>query len=179
MIRFMVGVFVGLLLGIGAIQTASAHATGLSSESVPPYGGCVEGWQAPRSEGADWCRDHGWTIRKRLIVGPHGVVRMHRLPHCAFDEAQEQPCTWNIGRRIDGNGIGLSFWSAHGNLHYVWPNNPVRSNVGPRIHWVRQPLADALAEGDQPGRRWERCVTNGRHAAVITVACPDGYTQHN
>lgn len=25
---------------------------------IEPYGGCDEAWQAPKSEGAQWCRDH-------------------------------------------------------------------------------------------------------------------------
>lgn len=27
--------------------------------TLPPYGGCDEAWQAPKSAGAQWCRDHG------------------------------------------------------------------------------------------------------------------------
>lgn len=26
--------------------------------ALEPYGGCDEAWQAPQSEGAQWCRDH-------------------------------------------------------------------------------------------------------------------------
>lgn len=26
--------------------------------AIEPYGGCDEAWQAPKSEGAQWCRDH-------------------------------------------------------------------------------------------------------------------------
>src|SRR5262245_63358868 len=65
-----------------------------------PYGGCAEAWQAPHSKGADECRAHGWTVRARLVVGPHRWVRYNNLPHCREEDGsgQKSACTWNIGK---------------------------------------------------------------------------------
>lgn len=150
----------------------TAHA------SAPPSNAdCRVMWTQPDAPMADLCRDRGWHITGRLVVNPHGVVKHHSLPHCAYDEAQEAACTWNIGRPIDGNGVGLSFWSSHNRVHYVWPVNPVAANVGPPLHWVGTGLADALAEGQHHEANWSWCVTNGVRHHRITVACPDGWVQ--
>ena len=40
-------------------QLVQVDASPVSSQ---PYGGCDEAWQAPRSDGAQWCRDHGYAV---------------------------------------------------------------------------------------------------------------------
>ena len=92
-------------------------AAALSTLSTPPaaaqpYGGCDEAWQAPKSEGAEWCRDHGWTVRARYVIGPAGYLRYSSLPSCRFEDGSGQPvrggnrnCSWNV-HRGDGNGRG-------------------------------------------------------------------------
>lgn len=143
-----------------------------------PYGGCEEGTLAPHSAGANECRAHGWTIRRRLAVNDRGTVVGSGLPHCVNEDGsgQRAACSWNFhDGSTDGNGEGLSYWfDRHDRIHYVWPR-PARYPWMP----VSQSLADALAEGDQPGRHWHRCRTTGVKARVIRVACPDGYHQAN
>jgi hypothetical protein len=154
------------LLGTAAVTVAMVLPTG-PGHADAPYGGCKEAWQAPHSQGADWCRAHGWTVRARLLVGPHGVVRMHRLPHCREEDGsgQRSACTWNIGRRVDGDGQGLSYWVGPGDrVHYVWPERPLGEPTPPE-------LADALAEG-MVDENWDTCWLDENHTHV---RCPDGY----
>lgn len=155
-----------------AVVSQPAHAAWQQ-----PYGGCKEATLAPHSKAAAACRNHGWTINRRLAVSPRGVVKGSGLPHCKNEDGsgQKSACSWNFrdGHR-DGNGKGLSYWVSHfGKIRYVWAHSPLTEHR----HWVGQPLADALAEGDQPHRKWEQCVTNGVHHRVIKVDCPDGYHQ--
>jgi hypothetical protein len=103
------------------LATLAALAAGLPSSSTAdtptgrPYGGCGEAWQAPQSDGAAWCRDRGWMVRARVVIGPHRWVHFTSLPHCTFEDGSggPRPCTWNVGRPIDGNGIGRAYvvWS--------------------------------------------------------------------
>lgn len=91
-----------------------------------PYGGCVEAHRYPHSRGARECRAHGWTIRTRLVVGPHHWVRFSTLPHCETEDGSHthRPCSWNFDR-TDGNGIGRSYWiGRHGHTHYVRVHRP-------------------------------------------------------
>lgn len=78
--------------------------------AAEPYGGCDEAWQAPDSPGSDWCRDHGWTVTRKIVVGPRGWVRANRLPACTFEDGSRQrsACFWNADRR--GNGTGSDYW---------------------------------------------------------------------
>ena len=74
---------VATLLAVGsvgwlAVSTDRADA----AEWQQPYGGCAEAWQAPQSAGAEECRAHGWIVRPRFVVGPHGWVQAMRLPDC-------------------------------------------------------------------------------------------------
>ena len=151
------------------ILAASVHSVNWTQ----PYGGCEEATLAPHSAGANECRAHGWTIMRRLAVNPHGVVKGSGLPHCRYEDGGEnQPCSWNFhdGRGIDGNNRGLSYWiDREDRTHYVW-SRPARYPW----HAVGHELADALAEGADKPRRWERCRTTGVQRRVIRVACPNG-----
>lgn len=83
---------------------------------------CVDAYRHPHSVTADTCRDHGWTVLPRLVVTPARVVAHTTLPHCREEDgsAQRSRCTWNIGSRVDGNGIGRAFWvDRHDHIHYV------------------------------------------------------------
>ena len=139
-----------------------------------PYGGCEEATLAPHSAGAHTCRVHGWTIRKRLAVNAHGLVKGSGLPHCRYEDGGEnQPCSWNFhdGQGIDGNNRGLSYWiDREDRTHYVW-SRP----AGYPWHNVSSALADALSEGDRPYHYWLRCRTTGVQRNPIVVACPDGH----
>jgi hypothetical protein len=161
------------------IMFAVAAAVGLLGIMAPahswqqPYGGCEEATLAPHSAGAVECRAHGWTIRTRLAVNPHGLVLGSGLPHCRYEDGsgQRSACSWNFhdGTR-DGNGQGLSYWvDERDRVHYVW----VRRAAYP-WHNVSSALADSLSEGERPYAYWLRCRTTGVQRDPIVVACPDG-----
>lgn len=40
-----------------------------------PYGGCKEAYQAPRSQGARECRQHGWLVKRWIVATPTGEMR--------------------------------------------------------------------------------------------------------
>jgi hypothetical protein len=89
-----------------------AHAEGVGSALsverwVQPYGGCEEATLAPQSAAADECRDHGWTIRRRLAVSGHGIVKGSGLPHCREEDGSDR-------------------------VHYVWVTSPMRDGW----HWA-------------------------------------------
>jgi len=140
----------------------AAHAATVKAAPVysvkqeRPVGGCKEAWMAPRSTGADWCRDRGWTVTGHLVSGPHAVLRaFDHLPFCRYEDGSGQaaPCIWFGQDRF--NGEGLTYWVDRADrVHYVWPMSPVRYNVGPPIRW-----ATAVPE----------CVRQNHR-----VACPDG-----
>ena len=132
-----------------------------------PYGGCEEATLAPHSVGAQDCRAHGWTIRRRLAVNPHAVVKGSGLPDCREEDGsgQRSACSWNFHGSHDGNGRGLSYWvDERDHVHYVWPVRPLGTPV-------TQELGDALAEGEKR-EKWERCWLDENRTHV---ACPDGY----
>lgn len=78
-----------------------------AADWTQPYGGCKEAWQAPHSAGAQDCRDHGWVVRARVVVGPRGYVRYLRAPACRTEDGPG-PCFWDARSR--GNGQGSSFF---------------------------------------------------------------------
>ena len=72
-----------------------------------PYGGCKEAIDYPRTEGADICRRHGWTVTRHIIVRPDGyVVAWQNLPRC--DRAETFPC----------HGKGWRWWVNSGKHLY-------------------------------------------------------------
>lgn len=174
------------IVGMALLVTSVMWMASNSAKAEPvtrsgaPYGGCKEVVQDPprmtHTEGAAWCREHGWTIQPRLVVGPHGTVRYHRLPSCTYEDGSGSPlpCSWNI-RSGDGNGIGLAYWiGVHHHTHWVWAHSPVSGH--PHRQWVDSGLADALAEGfDGPTVRhqWEHCYF--QVGATSTVRCPSGF----
>lgn len=122
-----------------------------------PYGGCDEAWQAPRSGGAQWCRDHGWTVRHRLVVSPHRVVKFSTLPSCKTDDGGGPvPCSWNFGT-TDGNGIGRAYYVTnpqHPAHHYVWATRPT-------VHgwqWISHFIGHATSTDEHGYRRPSPCV---------------------
>jgi len=154
----LLGATLAALLGTGMPNATAA---------AQPYGGCDEAYRYSNSAGAQDCRDAGWTIRPRLVVGPHGVVHMSRLPHCrSEDSSGGTACSWNIGSRIDGNGIGLAYWlDRNDRTHYVWDRNPLRTGW----HWANR--------NDRTARDLDRTciVRNGTTVASGLVArCPSG-----
>lgn len=143
-IRIVIGLllavtFVGLLSALSAAEAGDDFTPGTWQQ---PYGGCKEGWQAPRSEGARQCRDHGWTVRHDLVVSPRGIIRYDNMRTCKFEDGsgQRSACIWH--GQVDGNGRGLTYWfgrhNSHisdPNAHYVWWGSPLRER-GPRWHFA-------------------------------------------
>ena len=182
--KSLVALATGLALsaiGLGATASRADAATWQQ-----PYGGCVEGHNYPHSQGAAECRAHGWTVRQRLVVGPHDRVRFVSLPLCREEDGsgQRSACTWNFGPGPEGlyhphghtgDDRGLSFWvDRKDRVHYVW--NWTAGDPRPDgWKWVSSELGDALAEGEQHEDNWEGCITNGVHHHRIRVACPDGF----
>jgi hypothetical protein len=130
-----------------------------------PYGGCKEAVLYADSEAAQECREHGWVIRPRLAINPHGVLKASALPHCRHEDGsgQRSACLWDAG--IDGiNGRGDSFIERHGKVTYVWMSRP-------HGQWVSRSF-DADLDRLQGRKDWTRCaVTWGPDTAV---RCPDG-----
>lgn len=107
------------LIALAVAAATLTPATPAFADWTQPYGGCDEAWQAPRSAGADACRDHGWTVRTRLVVNNHGRVAFHTMPSCPSEDAGRF-CSWNINPG-DGNGRGDAFWrDSAGRATYVW-----------------------------------------------------------
>lgn len=155
---------IGVMLAVVGMA-APAHAA--------PYGGCEEAWQAPQSKGAQACRASGWTVRARISVNKHGVVRAHRLPSCEHEDGSgsKAACSWNIRSR-DGNGSGLALWYDPANrAHFVWRSNPTYNRDG--WQWTDRRLARALASTEGHSVRfWRRCVV--KYGDTTRVRCADG-----
>jgi len=134
-----------------AVLASVLTGTGMQPASATPapsvsQADCLQAYHHSRGAVAQNCREAGWTIRPRLVVGPHGVVRMSHLPHCRYEDGSgtASACTWNVGHRIDGNGIGAAYWIGNGNrdhTHYVWSGSPLRRGW----HWATS--ADRMASG--------------------------------
>jgi hypothetical protein len=75
---------------------------GVADAQARPTGGC---WDAEvRSTEASACREHGWTIERRLVIGPRNRA-WTTLPRCESEDSSM--CFWNA--RLRGNGLGRSF----------------------------------------------------------------------
>jgi hypothetical protein len=66
-----------------------------------PYGGCWEGALYTHTQGAQDCRDLGWTMRRHLIINPRGVAWTD-LPKCVTEDSDR--CYWAAGRMGDRHG---------------------------------------------------------------------------
>jgi hypothetical protein len=154
--------------GLAAILPAGTPASGTE---LAPYGGCKEAWQSPRSVGADWCRARGWEITGRYVISPRAIVAAERLPHCRYEDGsgQRSACTWNLGPRTDGNGLGLAYVVRRDDTaRYVWPANPARGDW----QWISPEMRRTLDRwfGQHDERhdvRWrEGVIRNGDTAWV-------------
>ena len=108
-----------------------------------------------------------------LTLARHAVVVSSSLPHCRNEDGsgrrQALPCTWNIGNRQDGNGIGAAYWiGRHHATHYVWATDPTAGH--PARTWVDPWWADWT---ETSTRCWMR---EGARGTVI--GCPDGSRLH-
>ena len=99
--RIALVVLVSLVFMIGYCQGKA------DASDYQPYGGCKEAINYPRSEGADICRQHGWTITRHIIVRPDKVaVSWWRLPTC--QRAVLGPC----------HAEDWSYWLNHRNIKH-------------------------------------------------------------
>lgn len=108
-------------IALVAVPRADAHQ---------PYGGCDEAWQAPRSQGAAHCRSHGWLVRPRIVVGPHGWVRFNRMPACVNEDGSyrrangtvglQRHCFWDADTRGNRRGRDSIIDRVHGRLAITW-----------------------------------------------------------
>jgi hypothetical protein len=166
-----------LVLVTLAVLAAGLSSPSSSTASTAPYGGCKEAWQSPRSAGADWCRARGWEITGRYVISPRAIVAHESLPHCRYEDGsgQRSACTWNLGPRIDGNGIGLAYVVRRDDTaRYVW-------RISPRVdawYWVTRSAAlTAHLRHDYPRRTsWRECVGRTRFVSGdFVVKCPNGF----
>lgn len=160
-----------------AFALAGSPAGAGTRGATEPYGGCDEAWQAPRSPGADLCRALGYSVSARFVLSPRGVVLHSSLPHCRFEDGSggRRPCTWNVGPRTDGNGVGLAYKVRPDmTVRYVWDASPAVDGW----RWVSERRARRLVSRiTRPAQQrsvtaWQRCVI--RRDATTRVKCPDG-----
>lgn len=149
-IEIVAVIVAGLVIGLVLLVQGKADA-------AQPYGGCDEAWQAPSSEGAQLCRDKGWTVTSQLVVNPRGVVKASRLPDCATAAA---PCALLAG--LDSGWLDSDYtW------HSVWTS-------GPRGYWRWASRAEQHRFGLLPSNQVQR-----RHGRVTWFRGPSGETWAN
>lgn len=118
---FILGMVGGVVLGwTFLLTTAPAYSAPDPTYSSwqQPYGGCVEAHDYPKSEGANECRAHGWTIKWWIVVSPKDRVQFvdPSINQCANEDAGRF-CTWNFDAP---RSAGLDLWyDGHGRRHYV------------------------------------------------------------
>jgi len=116
---------IAIILGlVAAIVVATVLVATKAAAVTQPYGGCKEAWRYPHSAGADDCRALGWTIKRKIVVNPNGIVRYSSLPHCSYPKRMRW-CTWNVIftrdlRVCDGDCYRAPYWSDRkGRTHFV------------------------------------------------------------
>lgn len=99
--NYFIGLALSLVLCFGVIFDDA------NASDYQPYGGCKEAISYPRSEGADICRRHGWTITRHIIVRPDKVaISWYHLPVC--QPAVLGPC----------HAGDWSYWLNHHNVKH-------------------------------------------------------------
>lgn len=106
------------LLNFDAVP-AQIETSTVSLRNAAPYGGCDEAWQAPRSPGADWCRDREWTVRKQFVLRPSNEVAYLRMDPCR-EEDSDGPCFWNAERQGNGTGTSFIIKGQRDGKHRIW-----------------------------------------------------------
>lgn len=109
---------VGALIGLWLSPRAGYGAEPLTRVNEAPYGGCKEAWMAPRSEGADWCRDRGWVVRSRFVITPKKLVVHNRMRPCPREDSGN--CYWDADRRGNQEGWGFIIKGQRDGKHRVW-----------------------------------------------------------
>jgi hypothetical protein len=110
---------------IAATLVMCSPPAGAASTWAQPYGGCKEGYQFPRSQGAAECRAHGWTVKRWLVVSPAGYVRYLRGSRYLCSTRTDRVCVWFA--TAQGNGNGRSWWTDRaGRRHLLTTEGPGR-----------------------------------------------------
>lgn len=119
---------------------ADAAGTLYQPNQQAPYGGCKEANVNVHSDGARWCRQHGWIVMKRLLVSPNGKASTG-LPRCKSEDASGVSCYWNSLARGNGNGHG--FIALPGRTVYVDKINGrwATSKKDREGYWIAVPWA--------------------------------------
>jgi hypothetical protein len=112
--NIMVGTILGCALTLTSTIVGTQHA-----DASQPYGGCDEAWQAPQSEGADWCRDHGWTVHKRFVLNRNDVPVALRVNPCQTEDSDGW-CYWNAEEQGDGEGNSFIIRGERDGKHRIW-----------------------------------------------------------
>jgi hypothetical protein len=135
-----------------------------------PYGGCKEAVLYADSPAAQECRDHGWIIRPRLAVNPHGVLKASAVAHCEYEDGTpgRRVCLWDAGvdgaRNGGGSFVMFGPYDGRHRVVYVWmgdPREPGDSWVGARL--------DRVLDRQHGEREYQTCITTGER---LVVACP-------
>jgi hypothetical protein len=124
---------IGQVIGV-AVTTAALSLSGNAVAMTSPVTGtdahCISARHHTHSAQAKGCRENGWVIRPRIVVGPYGHVRFNRMPPCRYEDGtypsasprhnhigMQRHCFWNAQER--GNGRGDSFYIDHpGSPHW-------------------------------------------------------------
>jgi hypothetical protein len=170
------GPIIGQTIDDVADSIDAAIATVEAARWTQPYGGCKEAVMYADSTAADECRAHGWIIRPRFAINPHGVLKASALPHCEFEDGTpgRRICLWDASVDGIGNGGGsfimVGPYDGKHRVGYLWMDDPRR--VGDS--WVGARL-DKVLDREHGEQRWQHCVTRGER---LVVRCPNGLRQH-
>lgn len=132
---------------------APAHA----AANRVTYDDCLQTWTAPNSATADTCRDRGWTIGSRFVVGPRLTLRYYDLPTCQNPDGSggRSSCGWNIRSGLGSADTWLVIKNRKFNPDYVNVVVP-KSLFEPSTD--RTPVCQY-----EDGSGQARCVWDARH----------------
>lgn len=122
LVATMIAGVLATIVVLGTSARADAAQTQGAQPQGAPYGGCEEVLQDYpayiHTEGAQWCRKHGWTLRPNVAISPRHVLRYYNLPSCKYEDGsgQRATCGWNVTTG-DGNGRGLVYIAFTINKH--------------------------------------------------------------
>jgi len=115
--RVCIGIVLGTIILAGCIL-----AFGGKADAAKPYGGCKEVYQvldgtvSVHSDGARYCRQHGWIVRRNVVVDPFGQAVVN-VPECKNEDESKRVCYWDsLGQ---GNKRGHGFIALPGRTVYV------------------------------------------------------------
>lgn len=105
----------------GAWLTVANAGKAFGTETVAAADHCANiAAELPTLTDVQDCRDAGWTVRPRLLVGPAGKVFLNRLPECRHEDGsgQRAACYWDASER--GNLTGRDYWlDRRDRVHFV------------------------------------------------------------